>query len=447
MKKRNIMKRFLCLALCLCMTVGMLAMLASCGEEEETGSGEALQTEEAKEGEVAVIKALVDIEAGTKLTAENIGIGYALEEDIPLNAVRVTDKVLNKYATVKIYKGEFIFQGKLDAEAPGSDAPVEAPTGTSFVNVKESLTEGKDAATVIQKLIDDNPGKTLYFPDGTYEISKPITTSADPAKAVSFRLSNYAIIKASSSWSGDKAMIRIGGGSKAPDGTTNPTTSSYILGGIIDGNKKAKAISVEEGRDVLISTVSIKNAVCGITLAKGATGATNTDVENVNITGADSSSSVGMLIQGAGNTFTNLRISNVKTGVELTGASNTLRNIHVMYTGSASDAVGFYDNSEGNNYDMCFSNDFATGFRMGANAVSVYSGCGVFWDKITSQTAFKADGQFKSVVRSCRVDFTASGAYLKVASGGGAGQILYPIINGTTNNDYSSYLKTAQIKY
>ena len=42
----------------------------------------------------------------------------------------------------------------------------------------------KDVSDAIQKIIDNNPNRTIYFPDGTYLISKPILTPADPKKSV-----------------------------------------------------------------------------------------------------------------------------------------------------------------------------------------------------------------------------------------------------------------------
>ena len=226
------------------------------------------------------------------------------------------------------------------------------------------------------------------------------------------------------------------------------------MGGIIDGQGKAKGISVDGGRDILISNVSFKDVTCAITLNAGSTGTTNTDIDNVNIVGAGNTSATGIVVKSAGNTMTNVRVRDVKTGVELTGSGNVLRNVHVVYTGSNTntDACGYADTSEGNSYDMCFSQNFPVGYRMGTNTVSSYSGCLAFWDEATAQQwAFKADGQFKSVIRNCRVDFdynNCNGAYLKVTSGGGAGQVLWPIINGNSYikiADHSSYLKTHAI--
>ena len=82
-----------------------------------------------------------------------------------------------------------------------------------FVVVTDYLkADGKkDVSDILQKIIDNNPNRTLYFPDGTYVISKPVNTPADPKKSVSLQLSNYAIIKAADGWSHEEAMIRLGG--------------------------------------------------------------------------------------------------------------------------------------------------------------------------------------------------------------------------------------------
>ncbi|MBQ2374218.1 MAG: hypothetical protein II299_03815, partial [Alistipes sp.] len=69
----------------------------------------------------------------------------------------------------------------------------------------------KDVSDAIQQIIDSNPNRTIYFPDGVYLISKPICTPADPRKSVSLELSNYATIKAMEGWAHDEAMVRLGG--------------------------------------------------------------------------------------------------------------------------------------------------------------------------------------------------------------------------------------------
>ena len=67
-----------------------------------------------------------------------------------------------------------------------------------FVVVTDFVpADGKsDVADVIQKVINTHPNRTIYFPDGTYLLSKPIATPAEPTLSVDLQLSNYAILKA-----------------------------------------------------------------------------------------------------------------------------------------------------------------------------------------------------------------------------------------------------------
>ena len=117
-----------------------------------------------------------------------------------------------------------------------------------------------DVSDNIQCLIDSNPNKTIYFPDGIYSISKPIVTPANPKKSVNLLLSNYAVIKAMDSWKHTEAMIRLGGKEPANDICTNGSNYS-LTGGIIDGNGVATGISIDSGRETRIQNTSIKHTV------------------------------------------------------------------------------------------------------------------------------------------------------------------------------------------
>ena len=55
-----------------------------------------------------------------------------------------------------------------------------------------------DASGAIQALIDENPNRTIFFPDGEYRLAHPILTPAHPKKSVDLQLSNFACFKASS---------------------------------------------------------------------------------------------------------------------------------------------------------------------------------------------------------------------------------------------------------
>ena len=82
--------------------------------------------------------------------------------------------------------------------AAGVCADAAPATRMGYVVVTDFVAaDGKaDAADGIQRLIEANPNRTLWFADGTYLLAKPICTPAAPRRSVDLRLSNYAILKA-----------------------------------------------------------------------------------------------------------------------------------------------------------------------------------------------------------------------------------------------------------
>ena len=157
---------------------------------------------------------------------------------------------------------------------------INAPKKNGYVIVTDYIKadSGKDVSDVLQNIIDNNPNRTIYFPDGVYIISKPIVTPAEPTKSVALKLSNYAIIRASENWNNAEAMIRLGG--KDAANNIGVTGSNYYLdGGIIDGSGTAKGISIDGGRETVIRNTSIKNVEVGIHIKHGAnSGSSDCDI-------------------------------------------------------------------------------------------------------------------------------------------------------------------------
>jgi len=225
-----------------------------------------------------------------------------------------------------------------------------------------------DVSKALQTLIDENPNRTLFFPDGTYLRREPILTPAHPERSVDLQLSNFACITASEDWNSGEAMVRLG----AKDAANNiyvPGSNYGLCGGILDGAGKAKAISIDGGRETCIRNVNIKNAQIGIHIKYGAnSGSSDADITGVNITGNGRTDSIGVLLEGYDNTLTNMRIANVFTGVEVRSGGNMLRNIHPLFI-IRPDAYERYRESVGfrilhamNWFDYCYSDQFAVGF-------------------------------------------------------------------------------------
>lgn len=285
-------------------------------------------------------------------------------------------------------------------------------------------------SAAIQRLIDENPNREIFFPDGTYLLDRPICTPADPKKSVSLKLSNYAIFKADSGWTNKEAMVRLGGSHSSRDIFVAGSCYSFT-GGILDGSGRAKGLSIDSGRETRVCDVSMKNVTTGLHIKWGSnSGSSDADISNVNIVGADPSSSVGVLIEAYDNTLANMRIANVLVGVRLKQGGNMLSRIHPLRGSQPKfkESIGFWDTSDGNRYDMCYSDHFATGFRLGGG-VSILRDCIAWWYKDDSglpHTAILCEKRFASLVTNLQVGFRGKKAVntvLSVGEGGGKGFI------------------------
>ena len=308
------------------------------------------------------------------------------------------------------------------------------------------VADGKtDVADQIQKLIDDNPNRTIYFPDGVYVLGHPILTPADPLKSVDLQLSNYAVLKAADNWSSEEAMVRLGGECPANDIRTIGSNYSFT-GGIVDGNGVANGISIDGGRETKIRDVSIKHTRIGIHIKRGAnSGSSDSDVMSVNIVGNRARNSIGVLLEGYDNTLSNMRIADVYVGVEVRSSGNSFRNLHPLYTcgwDDYSDSTGFWDRNGNNWYSFCYSDQFAIGFHLGANICSIFDSCYCFWyaGKAPWEKGVKADGMFNSIMNTFRADFhrdSVKNVFLEVAEPGGHGVLNHPVVNRQRVSDFA----------
>ena len=240
-----------------------------------------------------------------------------------------------------------------------------------------------DVSEPLQKLIDENPNRTIFFPDGVYLLSKPILTSADPKKSVALQLSDFARLQASDDWNSTEAMVRLGAKDDAND-ISIPGSNYGFSGGIIDGAGKAKAISIDGGRETYIRNTNIKNVSIGIHIKRGVnSGSSDADISAVNIIGNGSLDSVGVLLEGFDNTLTNMRIANVFTGVDVRSSGNMLRNIHPLFylhpetAAHYEESVGFRIAYGLNWFDYCYSDQFAVGFD--TYGAGVLKNCFCWW--------------------------------------------------------------------
>ena len=310
---------------------------------------------------------------------------------------------------------------------------------------------GKDVSSEIQKIIDENPMRTIYFPDGEYILAKPICTSGKPETAVSLHLSNFAILKASDDWSDTEAMVRLG--AAEPYNTIYRNGSNYYFyGGIVDGNGVANGISIDSGRETSIRNVSIKHTFIGIYIKRGANnGSSDADIETVNIVGNNKKDSIGVLIEGYDNTLTNMRIAAVQNGIKLRSGGNCLRNIHPLFIYGYeyaednidfADSIAFHEEGSGTNwYDYCYSDQMATGYKLGPGSKAVIVNAFIMWysPRGDKEVGFEIEGDFNASITNPKIHFrgdTTNNEVLVISpEANGKGFIDNPIFNDDVVKD------------
>ena len=410
---------------------------------------------------VEVLRLTEEISVGEKITSAKFEKVALPEGLVWIGALSDADAVVGKYSRIELGVGDYLIESYLSAEkieekkepvdVSGSDRGFSA-LGYVVITDHVKANTGADLSKAIQKVIIQNPKSVIYFPDGEYVISSPIATPADGDLSVSLKLSDNAIIKASEDWSDSNAMIRLGGMNERND--INVRGSNYYLeGGIIDGNGKAKGVSIDHGRETSVRDVTIVNTSVGLTVRFGANGgSSDADIENIRIYGNGALSSIGLQIQGWDNTFSNMQISNVQIGVKIETAANLLRDIHVTYVQSGKletayrSSIGFLDMGDRNWYDNCTSEGFCTGFEIRSSR-SILSSCVAKWypDQTSKQVCLYTPNAWGSVARSCAAYFTApkeNCEYLIEDQSGGKGQIIDPAFDETRVNreDYKAHL-------
>ena len=317
---------------------------------------------------------------------------------------------------------------------------------------------GVDVSDGIQKIINENPHRTIYFPDGEYILAKPICTSAHPDRAVHLELSRFATLKAADGWTDTEAMVRLGAAEHF--NTIYINGSNYgIIGGIIDGNMVANGIAIESGRETIIRDLSIKHTQIGIHIKFGAnSGSSDADIDVVHIVGNNKKDSIGVLIEGYDNSLTNMRIAAVQTGVMLLSCGNLLRNIHPLhifgyeYGGvddiDYADTVAFWDKTGGKNwYNYCYSDQLSTAFRIKGGNTGIFDNCFAMWYSAIGdkEIGFECDGKFCASILNSDINFRGDAKnrkFLTVGEEGGFGIVENPIFNPDLNEDdtYKDYL-------
>ena len=480
-------KRFISMLLCAAMLLGVV-MLSACDKNTSEDGNDDRNTDSGVT--VQAVRLKNNLEKGEIISAKDIEVVDEKESNLPEGYIAKRVDVIGKRMLEAAEKGTYLAasmieggvnedkeNNEIDYEALRNElkaellAELEHEIATGGIDASSLgyvlITDyampntGKDVSDAIQKAIDENPHRTIYFPDGEYILGKPIATSGHPDRAVSLNLSNFAVLKASDNWREQEAMVRLGG-AEAANNIHLAGSNYYFSGGVVDGNGRAKGIAIESGRETLITRTSIKNTQVGIHIKRGAnSGSSDADIVTVNIVGNAKPDSIGVLLEGHDNTLTNMRIAAVQTGVLIKSGTNSLSNIHPLFIYAPelhdrnpdmygevdlidySKSIGFDDVSNGTNwYDFCYSDQMATGFRFRSGS-AVFQNCFVMWYNTNGshEIGFDCSGRFNSSILNCQV-WLKSGVetciFLRVAEKG-FGVVENPIFNDNLNTD-KSYL-------
>lgn len=415
MNFRKISRAIVASLLCLCMALASLSMVAC--NNEEPPVDDTVQ-------EVEVLRVIDDVDAGERIPANKYETVKVRADAVPEGAITEVNDMRTKYTKAKLYAGDFITADKLVDSRPETNSGVIAVEkevdykALGYVVITDYVNDENryDCADAINKAITENPGKTIYFPDGEYNISSPIIIPAD--KSVSLSLGHLAVVKAVNWKDTSLPMVRMGVQETAaaaegdePEAPTmeeaklDEQVSSYIIGGNFYANSLASGIAVEGGKDTLLFNVAIKGIVdFGIHVLRGNNeiGASYVNIDNVNITGIDKSGSIGVWLEGTYNTVANMRIYRIQYGTyaEEGAKNNVLRNLHPLASSGHGDAtVSFYDKSDGNTYDICYSDQFSTGYVVYENTRSVMNGGFCYWYSPANgyHVAIRSVGAYNSI--------------------------------------------------
>ena len=404
------MKKIFIRVIAIALIAFMLLFTVSCADEEEALDN--TDFEEPKTLEVPIFTE--DIEFGKKITSSHVTTVTISSQAVAPTMVTDIDDVVGKYASVALYKGDFAYSGKLAKRKPvvSLDVSEVENTRNKYIDVSQFIkpNSGLDVYAALQKLIDENVHKTIYFPDGEYIISQPLKTSSAGSTSTSFYLSDNAVIKASSNWkSANDALIKLGSLDAANDITVQGS-NYYFIGGILDGDGKARGISLDSGRESLVSKVKIINTTVGIYIPEGVNNkSSDMDIEDIDIIGCGGDSK-GIVSIGLDNNFTDIRISNVKVGVENSGGS-FFRGISVRFDSDSSKNLSYegtvaFSTSEISWFYSCSSENMQTGFSVNNGAAPIIKDFSIRWTAAKgSQIAFSARTSFNALCSNGIIDF------------------------------------------
>lgn len=230
-----------------------------------------------------------------------------------------------------------------------------------------------DNYNVLQNLINNNPHKTLYFPDGTYLISNTLNIPTGNEHQINIEFSRNAILKTSESIT---SLISVGANEDSYNRYAEGSIVS-ITGVILDGTNTDRVIYLSANqKQTHLSNITILNANnYGIYCDTGTNTSDSGDnlIENLSINGKSSDyNCIGLYLVSSDNKIIDTRINKCKTGVYCI-RGNVFENVHVIgswetLTPSTEDfdktTAFIFDGWGLSMLTNCYADTMATGFEI-----------------------------------------------------------------------------------
>ena len=393
------MKRLFCLLICAILLLNAVVLTSAAEEVEKT---------EDKTMQIWVW--LNDIPKGTYITEKLIKQVTVPCENAPSNVVVDSSTICGRYANADLFGGEY---ASIDQTSGIRVNKVNNSVQVNRIDTSKDdyviVTDyvmpntGDDLSSFLQEIIDKNPNRTIYFPDGVYEISQPLLTSAAGKNSVSISLSDGAVIKASQNWKNrdGNAMICLGGAESAND--IKSIGSYYTLsGGTLDGNNRANCISIDSGRESLVRNMCLRNPKTGIVIEYGVNNrSSDIDLEDITIIGNGMPGTIGIDSEGCDNTYTNIRVYDMEKG--LLNAAGEVESIFII-NGEKSAQLNTVGITGAWRMSNCVTVNCDTAYEVSGSTI-VFD-CISVWtsESEKTQTMFNLNGK-RPVLSGCRAYF------------------------------------------
>lgn len=203
------------------------------------------------------------------------------------------------------------------------------------INVKQCGVHGDgetDDTALIQNLIDTNGLKTLYFPEGEYLISEPLTIRSANADTINLTLDENAVIKTNTTID---SLIEIGHNSTGTYDRYAKGSILTICGGILDAAHTTQAIKIWSNRKQTVvkdlTIINISNYGIYTDIGSDTSSSTDNVFDNLSINGEKTASNtVGIYLNANDDKLTHIRINGCRTAIYCGRAGHTFEDIHPL---------------------------------------------------------------------------------------------------------------------